>query len=147
MLAFGLGANARARQEGKRKAETLDFLGFTHCGSIARDGKRFRMKRLTARKRFRGKLAAFQAWLKQARGTMRSRELWQAACDKLRGHYAYYGVTDNWPGLARFAYQAQRLLKKWLGRRGGKRRLNWHKFALTAKRFPLPQPRITVTLF
>ena len=147
VLAFGPGANARARQEGKRKAETFDFLGFTHYCSTARDGKRFRMKRLTARKRFRAKLAAFQAWLKQARATMRTRELWRAACAKLRGHYAYFGVTDNWPGIARFAYQAQRLLKKWLGRRGGKRRLNWHKFALMAKRFPLPQPRITVTLF
>ena len=34
------------------------------------------MKRLTARKRFRGKLAAFQAWHKQARAKMGARELW-----------------------------------------------------------------------
>ena len=35
---------------------------------------------------------AFKEWLKQAR-TMKTAELWEAAKAKLRGHYAYYGVT------------------------------------------------------
>ena len=63
-------------------------------------------------------------------------------CVKLRGHYAYDGVPDNSPGLARFLYTARRLLKKWPNRRGGKRRLTWEKFLLMERRFPLPTPRI-----
>jgi hypothetical protein len=104
------------------------------------------MKRVTARKRFRAKLAALKAWLKTLRSTMKTRDLWTAVRAKLRGHYAYYGVTDNSPGIARFAHAARRLLKKWFNRRGGKRRLTWEKFDLMEKRFPLPKPRITVNL-
>ena len=77
---------------------------------------------------------------------MKTRELWWAFCVKLRGHYAYYGVTDNSPGLARLLHVARRLLRKWFNRRGGRRQLTWEKFVLMEKRFPLPKPRITVHL-
>ncbi len=105
------------------------------------------MKRVTARKKFRQKLAAFQEWLKHIRSRTTTRDVWQQACARLRGHYAYYGVTDNSPGIIRFAFAARQLLKKWLSRRGDKRRLNWEKFQLMEQRFPLPRPRITVSLF
>lgn len=146
VLAFGPRAAARAKAQGQRKPETFDFLGFTHYCSRSRNGRRFRMKRVTARKRFRAKLATLKAWLRSVRSTTKTRELWEAFCVKLRGHYAYYGVTDNSPGLARFAYAARRLLKKWSNRRGGRRQLTWEKFLLMEQRFPLPKPRITVNL-
>ena len=146
ILSFGPRATAWAKRQGQRKPETFDFLGFTHYCSRSRTGKRFRMKRVTARKRFRAKLAEFKAWLRTVRSTLPTRQLWMAACVKLRGHHAYYGVTDNWAGLARFARAVRKLLMKWLNRRGGKRRLNWEKFALMEQRFPLPVPRVTVNL-
>ena len=145
VLAFG--PRARVNLQDREKPETFDFLGFTHFCSTTRNGKRFRMKRVTARKQFRAKLAAFQQWLKDHRAKMKTRDLWQAACAKLRGHYAYYGVTDNSPGIMRFAFQTRRLLMKWLNRRGGKRRLTWEKFAMMERRYPLPRPRVTVNLF
>jgi group II intron reverse transcriptase/maturase len=146
VLAFGPRAAAQAKTQGRRKPETFDFLGFTHYCSRSRNGRRFRMKRVTARKRFRAKLAALKEWLRSVRSRMKTRELWEAFCVKLRGHYAYYGVTDNSPGLARFVYAARRLLKKWFNRRGGRRQLTWEKFILMETRFPLPTPRITVNL-
>ncbi len=146
IIAFGPWAAVRVKRQGLRKPETFDFLGFTHYCSRSQTGKSFRMRRVTARKRFRAKLAAFKAWLRAIRSTLSTRELWMAACIKLRGHYAYYGVTDNWPGIARFAHAVRRLLMKWLNRRGGKRPLNWEAFILMEKRFPLPVPRITVPL-
>jgi group II intron reverse transcriptase/maturase len=147
VLAFGPGAARHARRHGKRKPETFDFLGFTHYCSRSCDGRRFRMKRVTSGKRFRAKLADFKHWLKENRAKMTTRELWESACVKLRGHYAYYGVTDNSSGIARFDHEAKKLLCKWLNRRGSKRCLNWEKFVLMQQRFPLPQPRIMVTLF
>jgi group II intron reverse transcriptase/maturase len=147
VLAFGPAAALRARREGRRHPETFDFLGFTHYCSRTRNGRRFRMKRVTSRKRFRAKLAAFTDWLKAARAAMSNRELWQKACAKLRGHYAYYGVTDNSPGINRFAFQARRLLLKWLNRQGGRRRMSWESFARMEARFPLPKPRVRVNLF
>lgn len=147
VLAFGPHAATRAKQAGKSKPETFDFLGFTHYCSRTRNGKRFRMKRVTARKKFRAKLAAFKQWLKENRSRMTTRELWQKVCAKLRGHYGYYGVTDNSPGISRFFYEAKRLLHKWLNRRSQRKGMNWTKLNLMDERFPLPRPRIRVSMF
>ena len=147
VLAFGPHAAERAQQEGKSKPETFDFLGFTHYCGRTRNGKRFRMKRVTARKKFRAKLAAFQEWLKENRAKMRTRALWQKVQAKLRGHYAYYGVTDNSPGICRFFHEAKKLLFKWLNRRSQRKSMTWAKFNLMDQRFPLPRPRIRVSMF
>ena len=147
VLAFGPNAAVHAKREGKKKPETFDFLGFTHFCSRTRNGKRFRMKRVTARKKFRAKLAAFKQWLKENRAKMTTRELWKKACAKLRGHYSYYGVTDNSRAIGRFDYEARKLLHKWLNRRSQRKGMNWDKFELMDARFPLPRPRIRVSMF
>jgi hypothetical protein len=104
------------------------------------------MKRVTARKKFTAKLLAFKEWLKMAR-TMKTKELWEIAKSKLRGHFNYYGVTDNLPGIKRFAKEVEKLLFKWLNRRGKRGCLSWEKFVVMLKRFPLPEPRIKVSMF
>ena len=40
---------------------------------------------------------------------------------KLRGHYQYYGVTDNIKEVKNFLVQTKWLLFKWLNRRSQKR--------------------------
>jgi group II intron reverse transcriptase/maturase len=147
VLAFGPSATYRARRAGRRKPETFDFLGFTHYCSRSRTGRRFRMKRCTARKKFRAKLQALEAWLRRQRAVCRTRDIWKAFQQKLEGHFRYYGVTDNYRALVRFAHAAERLLFKWLNRRGGKHRLTWAKYRRLARLFPFPQPRIHVDLF
>ncbi len=104
------------------------------------------MKRVTARKKFAAKLRVFKEWLKRAR-TMKTKDLWEIAKAKLRGHYNYYGVTDNLRGIERFGQEAKRLLFKWLNRRGKRQCLNWERFDVMLKRFPLPTPRIKVRMF
>ena len=145
VVKFGRFAVQNATAKGE-KPETFDFLGFTHYCGTRRDGKGFRMKRMTARKKFTAKLKAFKEWLKSAR-TMKTKELWETAIAKLNGHYAYYGVTDNLSGINRFREEVRKLLSKWLNRRGKRGCLNWQKFAEMLKRFPLPEPRIKVSMF
>ena len=140
VLAFGRWAEGNATARGG-KPETFDFLGFTHYCSRSREGKRFRMKRVTARKKLRTKVAAFKTWIKRAR-TKRIKEIWQTAGRKLQGHYNYYGVTDNIDGVRRYFEAVKRLLYKWLRRRSQRRRLNWEKFNRMLGRYPLPLPRI-----
>jgi hypothetical protein len=142
---FGRFAVQNAKAKGERP-ETFDFLGLTHYCGTRRDGKGFRMKRKTARKKFTAKVKAFKEWLKKAR-TMKTAELWETAKAKLRGHYAYYGVTDNLPGIKRFGAEVEKLLMKWLNRRGKKNCLTWEKFQEMLERFPLPEPRIKVKMF
>jgi group II intron reverse transcriptase/maturase len=145
VMEFGKFAVQNAETKGERPA-TFDFLGFTHYCGRSQNGKWFRMKRKTAKKRFTVKLKTFKEWLKKAR-TLKTAELWETAKAKLRGHYAYYGVSDNVKGVSRFAREATKLLFKWLNRRGKRGCLSWAKFNLMLERFPLPEPRITVNMF
>lgn len=145
VMEFGRFAVQHAKRRGE-KPETFDFLGLTHYCGTSRNGKGFRMKRVTARKKFTAKLKAFKEWLKKAR-TMKTKDLWETTKAKLRGHYNYYGVTDNLRGIERFGHEVKMLLFKWLNRRGKRQCLNWERFDEMLKRFPLPKPRIKVRMF
>ncbi len=140
VLEFGRWAETNAKAQGV-EPETFDFLGFTHYCSRTRDGKRFRMKRVTARKKFRAKVAAFKEWIKRAR-TEPISEIWATTRRKLQGHYNYYGVTDNFDGNMRYFEAVKRLLVKWLRRRSQRSRLTWDRFNRMLDRYPLPKPRI-----
>ena len=145
IMAFGPFAQQRAKARGG-KAETFDFLGFTHYCSRTRRGRRFRMKRKTISKRFSAKLKAYKDWLKKNR-TLTTREILRKTAAKLRGHYCYYGVTDNIHGISAYSYQLRGILYKWLNRRGKKGCYSWEKFAKLLVRFPLPAPKIMVAMF
>jgi len=145
VIKFGRFAIKNAAAKGE-KPETFDFLGFTHYCSTRRDGTGFRVKRVTASRKLTAKLAAFKEWLKKSR-TMKTADLWAGAKAKLRGHYAYYGVTDNTQGINRFAYEVKNLLFKWLNRRGKRGCLNWQRFNQMLELFPLPEPRIKVSMY
>ena len=144
-IEFGVFAIKRAKVRGE-KAATFDFLGFTHYCSRSRNGKRFRMKRKTISKRFSAKLKVYKEWLKSNR-TLSTPEILKATVRKLRGHYGYYGVTDNSKGISAYFYEVKGILYKWLNRRGKKGCYSWEKFAKLLARFPLPTPRIVVNLF
>ena len=145
ILEFGPLAALKAKARGE-KPQTFDFLGLTHFCSRTRDGRRFRMKRKTSRKKFKAKLLAFKEWLKESR-TLPTPELMKTAAAKLRGHFAYYGVTDNSEGIGQFNHEARKLLVKWLNRRGKSGCLTWEKFKKLLEKYPLPKPRIMVNLF
>jgi RNA-directed DNA polymerase len=127
------------------KPQTFDFLGLTHYCGRDRYGKRFRMKRITSRKKFKAKLHAMKDWLKKSR-TEQTQGLMKTFAAKLRGHIGYYGVTDNIWGIGRYAFEARGLLFKWLNRRGKRGYLTWEKFKRFLQKYPLPIPRITVNL-
>lgn len=145
IIEFGPCAETKAKRGGG-KPQTFDFLGFTHYCGKTKDGRRFRMKRITSRKKFTAKVRMFRDWLKANR-TLPTRELMGKVASKLQGHFNYYGVTDNTRGIKKFAFEVRRLLFKWLNRRGKRGCMNWEKFELFLKKFPLPCPRIKVNLF
>ncbi|WP_294059065.1 group II intron maturase-specific domain-containing protein [Thiolapillus sp.] len=83
----------------------------------------------------------------RANRTLPTAEIMRTTANKLRGHYAYYGVSGNSRSISNFAYQVELILFKWLGRRGKRGSLNFEKFRLLRQRFPLPPPRIQVNLW
>ncbi len=145
ILEFGPMARPRAKQRGE-KAETFDFLGFTHYCTTSVNGKLFCVGRKSISKRITAKLNLFKEWLRGSR-TQPTAAIMKTAANKLRGHYAYYGVTGNSKSIRNYYYEVERLLFKWLGRRGKRGCLNYEKFKLLLQRFPLPTPRILVNLW
>lgn len=61
---------------------------------------------------------------------------------KMRGHYAYFGITGNGKRLRWYAHQVARIWRFWLNRRSRSGRLRWERFAPLLKRYPLPRPQI-----
>lgn len=126
--------------------ETFDFLGFTHYASKSKNGK-FRVKRKTGKKKFRAKLREFKTWIKSVRNLICINEIIESTKAKLRGHFQYYGITDNSGMLKEFKYHVEALLFKWLNRRSQKKSFNHDKFNQYLKMNPLPMPRITVSIY
>jgi RNA-directed DNA polymerase len=143
-LEFGMFAQSKAKARGER-AGTFDFLGFTHYCSRTRNGKKFRMKRKTISKRLTAKLVAYKEWLRANR-TLPTQQILKTTAAKLRGHYAYYGVTDNGRSIGCFTHLVRQTLYKWLNRRGKRGCYTWEKCLKLLKLFPLPTPRIMVNL-
>ena len=66
---------------------------------------------------------------------------------KLRGHYAYYGITGNLRALRRLRAEVERVWRKWLNRRAQRGGMTWERFAQLRERYPLPKPgSCTLTL-
>ena len=118
-------------------AGTFDLLGFTHYWGRSRQGN-WVVKRQTATARLSRALTRINAWCRDHRHAPVS---WQhqQLVRKLRGHYAYYGITGNLDALRLFRLQVIRRWRKWLGRRSHRARWRWERFARFLIRYPLPQ--------
>ena len=101
LIEFGRFASENCKKKGKRKPETFDFLGFTHYCSKSQDGKRFRVKRKTSKKKFKQKVQEFKVWIKKHRNEP-LQEIIATVKKKLTGHFNYYGITDNSDMIARY---------------------------------------------
>lgn len=144
LIAFGRYAEARSKKEGK-KPETFDFLGFTNYCGKSKKGT-FRVKRKTNRKKFKTSLLKCKEWLKRNRN-MPAPKLMAKLRVKLLGYDRHYGITDNIEALYRFHDEVERLLFKWLNRRSQRKSFNWSKFQKFLEKFPLPRPRIYVSIY
>ena len=66
---------------------------------------------------------------------------------KLRGHYAYYGITGNSTSLSRFFTAVVSCWRKWLSRRNRQRSTTWDVFHRLLRRYPLPGVRVVHSVF
>jgi len=144
LLAFGKQQAWQAFRE-RTPLPTFDYLGFTHYWGRSRTGKA-RLKRKTSKKRLRRALVEINAWLRQERNTRKLPDLWQAVAGKIRGHLAYFGVTDNSHALKQFRMAVRRLLFKWLNRRSQRCSFTWAGFLRYEARYPLPRTARLVPL-
>lgn len=117
---------------------SFDLLGFTHHWAKSRSGI-WVVKQKTAKSRFTRGLKRIKEWCRQWR-FLPIREQQQVLTQKLRGHYAFFGITGNGKALQRFKDQVVRTWMKWLGRRSQRAQMSWERFQDLLRRYPLPPP-------
>jgi len=130
--------------EGQRKGnESFTFLGFTHYWTKSRKGK-WIVGRKTDSKRLKRAITAISAWCKANRHKA-MQEQWETLKAKIKGHYAYYGISLNYLSISELYKQARKLWFKWLNRRSWKGKRGWITFLDYLKAWPLPRPKIMCT--
>jgi group II intron reverse transcriptase/maturase len=146
IIEFGKYAKENAKNRGKRKADTFDFLGFTHYVGTSQKGN-FLMKVRTSKKRRNNSLKQMNERLKKIRNRHKAKDIWKILASKLRGHYNYYGVSSNSREIQNYYYQTIRLTYKWMNRRSQKQSFNWQTFAEYLKLYPLPKPILVHNMY
>jgi len=124
---------------------TFDLLGFTHFWAHSRQGY-WVIKQKTANDRFSRSVRSIDLWC-QANRHRPLGEQQAKLNEKLRGHYAYYGVTGNSGALSRFLHEVGRRWSKWLNRRNRLRSMTWAKFGRIIGRYPLAPVRTMHSLY
>jgi group II intron reverse transcriptase/maturase len=128
------------------KPGTFDFLGFTHYWGKSRRGN-WVIKRKTAQQRFRRGLKRIAEWCRRNRHKPVA-EQHQELSQKLRGHFAYYGITGNRPWLHKFRHEVKRIWQKWLHRRSrSSTDMPWDRFTLLLQRYRLPPTRVVHSIY
>jgi len=117
---------------------TFDFLGFTHYWGRSRKGN-WVVQRQTATLRLHRAIKTIAAWCRRNRHQPIPTQH-VTLSQKLRGHYAYYGITGNFRALSCFHYAVRELWRKWLARRSWAGRFLWDQYYRLLGRFPLPPP-------
>jgi group II intron reverse transcriptase/maturase len=115
---------------------TFDLLGFTHYWGRSRQGN-WVVKRRTASSRLQRALRKIADWCRLHRHRPLSDQQ-RTLGQKLRGHFAYFGITGNGGALHRFRDGVIRLWRNWLSRRTRGAPLSWKHFTLLLARYPLP---------
>jgi len=124
---------------------TFDLLGFTHYWGRSRRGF-WVVMRQTASKRLSRAVRSIAQWCRWNR----HRPVCQqhaTLSQKVRGHYAYYGITGNGRALQAFLEAVKRCWRKWLDRRNRQREMIWDRFNRLLKRYPLPPPKVVHSVY
>jgi RNA-directed DNA polymerase len=140
LIEFGRFAAQDRQRRGHGKPETFDFLGFTHICAKSKSG-RFKLKRVTIKKRMTAKLSEVKTELNRRRHEpIPDQGRWLASV--VAGHVNYYGVPDNSRAIQTFRWQVVWHWHRALRRRSQRTSLTWERMDRLAKRW-LPPARVT----
>jgi hypothetical protein len=134
----------QTQQNGKGPG-SFDFLGFTLYWRRTLKG-RWELACKTRRARLTRAIKAVNDLCRRQRHEP-IEEQHAALSSRLKGHFNYFGVNGNYQSLSEFAYHTKRAWLKWLCRRSQRARLNWQRFQDLFKVFPLPCPKVVVTIW
>jgi RNA-directed DNA polymerase len=140
LVEFGRFAHRHASKRGRKRPETIYFLGFTlYCTRNHKDN--FRIAMLTEKSRLRRALMRLQDQMRRMRH-LSLQEQANHLNQMLRGHYAYYGIAGNLRALLRVHRAVERYWRKMLSSRSWHGAIRWEQFHRIKEQFPLLRPKL-----
>ena len=140
LVEFGRYAQRHASKRGRKRPETIYFLGFTLYCTLNQKGN-FRVGLRTEKSRLRRAFMHLQDQMRR----MRHLPIGEQANhlnQMLRGHYAYYGIAGNFRALQRVHRAVERYWRKMLSSRSWKGVIWWARFQRIKEQFPLLRPKL-----
>jgi group II intron reverse transcriptase/maturase len=141
LVEFGRFAQQHAGKHGRKRPETIYFLGFTlYCTRNLKGN--FKVGMRTEKSRLRRSLMSLCDQMRQLRH-LPIQEQVDILNVTLRGHYAYYGVAGNIRALQRVYRVVVRYWRKMLRSRSwAGRHFTWAAFNRLIERAPLLRPQL-----
>jgi group II intron reverse transcriptase/maturase len=141
LVEFGRFAQRHAGKRGRKRPETIYFLGLTlHCTQNLKGN--FKVGMRTEKSRLRRGLTSLQELMRRIRHHAISDQVGEINAF-LRGHYAYYGVAGNLRCLVKVYRAGERYWHRMLRSRSwAGRRLTWEQYHQIKARTPLLKPKL-----
>jgi RNA-directed DNA polymerase len=141
LVEFGRFAQRHASKHGRKRPETIYFLGFTLYCTRNRKGN-FKVGMRTEKSRLRRSLLSLRDQMRR----IRHLSIQQQVDDlnvALRGHYAYYGIAGNIRALQKVYRAVECYWRKMLcSRSWAGRHFTWVDFNRLKERTPLLRPKL-----
>lgn len=140
LVEFGRFAQRHASKHGRKRPETIYFLGLTlYCARNLKGNFRIGMR--TERSRLQRTLMRLQDLMRRMRH-LPVKEQVDNLNLLLRGHYAYFGIAGNFRALHKVYRAVERYWHKMLCSRSWKGRIRWTVFNQIKARSPLLRPKL-----
>jgi RNA-directed DNA polymerase len=140
LVEFGRFAQRHAGKHGRKRPETIYFLGFTlYCTRNLKGNFRIGMR--TERSRLQRTLMRLQDLMRRMRH-LPVKEQVDNLNVLLRGHYAYFGIAGNFRALHKVYRALERYWHKMLCSRSWKGRIRWTVFNQIKAQSPLLRPKL-----
>ena len=141
LVEFGRYAQRHAGKNGRKRPETIYFVGFTLYCTRNRKGN-FKVGLRTEKSRLRRSLVSLQERMRRIRHLTIGQQV-DELNGILRGHHAYYGVGGNFRSLHRVHRFVERYWFRMLRSRSwAGRRLTWTDFCQLKEKIPLLRPKL-----
>lgn len=140
LVEFGRFAQQHASKRGRKRPETIYFLGFTLYCSRNLKGN-FRVGLRTEKSRLRRSLTRLQELMRQMRHLPLPEQV-DNLNQVLRGHYAYYGIAGNFHAIQRVYRRVESYWRKMLCSRSRAGYIPWQLFHRIRERLPLLRPKL-----
>ncbi len=142
LVEFGRFAQRHASRHGRKRPETIYFLGLTWYCTRNRKGN-FKVGLRTEKSRLQRSLAHLRDRMRRMRH-LPVREQVLNLNQILRGHYAYYGIAGNFRALQYVHRAVERYWRKMLSSRSRAGYVRWEVFHQLKARYPLQRPKLAL---